>query len=69
MSRRGLLTGGALAAGGALAGGAAIATTRTGGGQPPAAADTTPVASVGPRVDGRVEQVHQYVRQHHEDRG
>ncbi|MFF0120257.1 Dyp-type peroxidase [Micromonospora arida] len=54
MSRRGLLTGGALAAGGALAGGAAIATTRTGSGPPPASADTTPVASVG----GLVEPFH-----------
>ncbi|WFE53134.1 Dyp-type peroxidase [Micromonospora sp. WMMD1155] len=51
VSRRGLLTGGALAAGGALAGGAAIAATRTDSGQPPAAADTTPVASVGALVE------------------
>ncbi len=51
VSRRGLLTGGALAAGGALAGGAAIATTHPGSGQPPAAGDTTPVASVGSLVE------------------
>ncbi|GAB4106367.1 Dyp-type peroxidase [Micromonospora taraxaci] len=51
VSRRGLLTGGALAAGGALAGGAAIAATRTKSGQSPAAADTTPVASVGALVE------------------
>ncbi|MET7949484.1 Dyp-type peroxidase [Micromonospora sp. NPDC005324] len=56
MSRRGLLTGGALAAGGALAGGAAIAATRVGRTGPPSAtaADTTPVATVG----GLVEPFH-----------
>lgn len=56
VSRRGLLTGGALAAGGALAGGAAIAGTRAGRTAPPTAtaADTTPVATVG----GLVEPFH-----------
>ncbi|MCX5065835.1 Dyp-type peroxidase [Micromonospora lupini] len=56
VSRRGLLTGGALAAGGALAGGATIAATRTdGGGRPDAVgADATPVASAG----GLVEPFH-----------
>ncbi|WP_112678490.1 Dyp-type peroxidase [Micromonospora saelicesensis] len=56
MSRRGLLTGGALAAGGALAGGAAIAATRVGRTGPPlaTAADASPVATVG----GLVEPFH-----------
>ncbi|MFY1683700.1 Dyp-type peroxidase [Micromonospora sp. WMMD730] len=53
MSRRGLLTGGALAAGGVLAGGAAVVATRAGQTSPPSvdAADTTPVANVGGLVE------------------
>ncbi|WP_373861481.1 Dyp-type peroxidase [Micromonospora saelicesensis] len=56
VSRRGLLTGGALAASGALAGGAAIAATRAGRTGPPSAtaADTTLAATVG----GLVEPFH-----------
>ncbi|WP_433261298.1 Dyp-type peroxidase [Micromonospora vinacea] len=56
MSRRGLLTGGALAAGGALAGGAGIAATLPGRTGPPSgtAADTTLAATVG----GLVEPFH-----------
>ncbi|MFG1651506.1 Dyp-type peroxidase [Micromonospora sp. NPDC049275] len=56
VSRRGLLTGGALAVGGAVTGGAAAAMTRTGGSARPdvVAADTTPVAAVG----GLIEPFH-----------
>ncbi|MEU8181278.1 Dyp-type peroxidase [Micromonospora sp. NPDC049047] len=54
VSRRGLLTGGALAVGGAVTGAATITATRTDGGQPQTAADTTPVAGVG----GLVEPFH-----------
>ncbi|MEU8285185.1 Dyp-type peroxidase [Micromonospora sp. NPDC048905] len=56
VSRRGLLTGGALAVGGAVAGGTAIAVTRAGQTGPPPAtiADTTLAASVG----GLVEPFH-----------
>ncbi|MFI9638803.1 Dyp-type peroxidase [Micromonospora sp. NPDC051925] len=52
MSRRGLLTGGALAAGGALAGGTVIATTQDGRVDgPPTAAEASPVAAVGSLVE------------------
>ncbi|WUK50139.1 Dyp-type peroxidase [Micromonospora zamorensis] len=56
VSRRGLLTGGALAVGGAVAGGAAIAATRAGqtGAPPATAADTTLASTVG----GLVEPFH-----------
>ncbi|MET8907569.1 Dyp-type peroxidase [Micromonospora sp. NPDC004551] len=49
VSRRGLLTGGALAAGGALAGGAAVTAARSEGAATPA--DTVAVAQVGTAVE------------------
>ncbi|MBQ1049494.1 Dyp-type peroxidase [Micromonospora sp. C51] len=49
MSRRGLLTGGALAAGGTLAGAAAVASTRTEPAERPP--ERTPVAGVGEAVE------------------